>query len=102
MTTFKQHLRQSMKPATGADHLTGSALEAIRADSMAGTLDLQPYPKLLARLRLRPPRRVYWHYIAKGLARSYDALHTTAKSRLGCSKYVSGSFGTSPYKALTV
>ena len=37
----------------------------------------------LARLRLRPPRRVYWHYIAEALARSYDALHTTAKSRLG-------------------
>jgi hypothetical protein len=56
----------------------------------------------LARLRLRPPRRVYWHYIAEGLARSFDALHTTAKSRLGWSKYVSGSFGTSPYKALAV
>src|SRR4051794_18576889 len=37
----------------------------------------------LARLRLRPPRRVYSHYIAEGLARSFDALNTTAKSRLG-------------------
>jgi hypothetical protein len=44
--------------------------------------------ELLARLRLRPTRRVYSHHIAEGLARSFDAHHTTDKSRLGLTKYV--------------